>query len=82
MGLCKKREIEREYKSELCRDTIFNDPRMTLGSYVMGPNNMICREWVWKGLPLGAGQRSGPDFMRAHTKVGLDCIAKPYIDVV
>ena len=55
---------------------------MTLGSYVKGPNNMICREWVWEGLPLGAGQRSGPGFMRAYTKVGLDCIAEPYIDVV
>ena len=65
-----------------CKDTIFNDPRMTLGSYVKGPNNMICREWVWKGLLLGTGHRSGPDFMRAHTKVGLDCIAGPYIDVV
>ena len=65
-----------------CRDTIFNDPRMTLGSYVKGLNNMICREWVWKGMPLVAGQRSGPDFMRAHTKIGLACIAKPYIDVV
>ena len=26
-----------------CRDTIFNDPRMTLGSYVKGPNNIIQR---------------------------------------
>ena len=66
----------------LCGDTIFNDPGMTLGSYVKGPNNMICREWVWKGLPLDAGLRSGPDFMRAHIKVGSDCIAKPYIDIV
>ena len=65
-----------------CKDTIFNDPRMTLGSYVKGPNNMICREWVWKGLLLGAGHRSGPGCMRAHTKIGLDCIAEPYIDVV
>ena len=65
-----------------CRDTIFNDPRMTLGLYVKGSNNMICREWVWKGLPLGAGYRSGPGFMRAHTKIGLDCIVEPYIDVV
>ena len=55
---------------------------MTLDSYVKGPNNTICREWVWKGLPLGSGQESGPGFVRTHTKVGLDCIAKPYIDVV
>ena len=33
-------------------------------------------------MPLGAGQRSGPGFMRAHTKVGLDYIVEPYIDVV
>ena len=65
-----------------CRDTIFNDPRMTLGSYINGPNNMICREWVWKGLPLGTGQGSDPGFMRTHTKVGWDCIAEPYVDVV
>ena len=65
-----------------CRDTIFNDLRMTLGSYVKGPNNMICREWVWKGLPLGAGRGSDLGFMRTHTKVGWDCIAEPYIDVV
>ena len=30
----------------ICRDTIFNDPRMTLGSYVKGPNNIIYREWA------------------------------------
>ena len=55
---------------------------MTLGSYVKGPDNVICREWVWKDLPLGARQRSGPGFMRAPTKVCLDCIVEPYIDVV
>ena len=65
-----------------CRDTIFNDPRMTLGSYVKGPSNMICREWVGKGLPLGAGQGSDPGFMRTHTKVGWDCVAELYVDVV
>ena len=66
----------------MCRDTIFNNPKMTLGSYVMGPNNMICREWIWKGLPLNARHRSGPGFMRAHIKTDLDCITEPYIDVV
>ena len=44
---------------------------MTLGSYVKGPNNMICREWVWKGMTWDAGQWPGSDFMRAHIKVGL-----------
>ena len=28
------------------RDTICNDPHMIIGSYVKGPNNMICRAWV------------------------------------
>ena len=45
-----------------CRDTIFNDPRMTLGSYIKGPNNMICREWVWKGWILVVRQRFNQDF--------------------
>ena len=53
-----------------------------MGSYIKDPNNMISREWVWKGLPLGAGQGSDPGFMRTHTKVSLDCITEPYIDVV
>ena len=30
---------------------IYNDPRMTLGSYAKDPNNMICREWAWKAGP-------------------------------
>ena len=29
-----------------CRDTINNDSRMTLGSYVKGLNNIICRVWA------------------------------------
>ena len=29
-----------------CRNTICNDPHMIIGSYVKGPNNMICRAWV------------------------------------
>ena len=65
-----------------CRDTIFNDPRLTLGSCVKGPNNMICREWVWKVLSLGAGFGSGPGFVSDHTKMSLDCIAEPCINVV
>ena len=35
---------------------------MTLGSCVKGPNNMICREWDWKGMTLGAGRWFDPDF--------------------
>ena len=63
---------------------------MMLGSYVKGPNNTVCREWVWKGLPLDTGLWSGPwsldgglvmIFMEAHTKVGLTRIARLYLDV-
>ena len=36
----------KEKQHRYCRDMISNDPRMTLGSYVKGPNNMICREWA------------------------------------
>ena len=35
---------------------------MALGSCVKGPNNMICREWDWKGMTLGAGRWFDPDF--------------------
>ena len=36
---------------DLCRDTIFNSPGMTLDSYVKGSDNMIYREWAWKAWP-------------------------------
>jgi len=65
-----------------CKDTIFNDPRMTLGSCVKDPNNTICREWVWKGMLVNTGQRFGPGFTRANTKAGLDSMTEPYIDMV
>ena len=29
-----------------CKDSICNDPKMVLSSYVKGPNNIICRAWV------------------------------------
>ena len=29
-----------------CKDSICNDPKIVLGSYVKGPNNIICRAWV------------------------------------
>ena len=41
----------------ICRGTISNDPKITLGSYMKGPNNTICREWVWKGKTLVTRQR-------------------------
>ena len=39
------------YASTLCKDSICNDPKMILGSYVRGPNNIICRAWAWKARP-------------------------------
>ena len=38
-----------------CKDSICNDPKLILGSYVKGPNNKICREWVER---LGFGHRT------------------------
>ena len=66
----------------MCRDTIFDDPRMTLGLYVKGPNNMICREWDRKAGPWSLGNGLVRIFMEAHTKVDLAYIAKSYTDVV
>ena len=31
-----------------CKDSICNDSKLVLGSYVEGPNNKICRAWVSK----------------------------------
>ena len=56
---------------------------MTLDSCVKGPDNMICREWVWKKAchwVLGRGLIRM--FMEAHVKVNLACRAKPYMDGV
>ena len=49
---------------------LFNDPRMTLGSYVKGPNNMICREVGLKGRALVTGQRFSRDFYGSFYMVG------------
>ena len=38
-----------------CKDSICNNPKLVLGSYVKGPNNKICREWVER---LGFGHRT------------------------
>ena len=40
-----------KYKIIVVRTRLFSDPRMTLGSYVKGLNNMICRKWAWKAGP-------------------------------
>ena len=29
-----------------CKDSICNDPKMVLGSYVKDPNNIICKAWA------------------------------------
>ena len=31
-----------------CKDSIYTDPKLVLGSYVKGPNNKICRAGVFK----------------------------------
>ena len=41
---------------------LFNNPRMTLDSYVKGPSNMICREVGLKGRTLVTGQRFSRGF--------------------
>ena len=58
-----------------CRDS--NDPKMVLGSHVRGPNNIICRAWVWKGRPWspdsglgGSGHwPSSEEFMELRTLI-------------
>ena len=44
---------------------------MTLGSYVKGPNNMICREVDLKGRALVTGQRFSRDFYGSFYMVGV-----------
>ena len=39
----------------ICKDSICNDPKLVLGSYVNGLNNKICREWAKR---LGFGERT------------------------
>ena len=38
-----------------CKDSICNDPKLVLGSYVKSPNNKICRAWAER---LGFGHRT------------------------
>ena len=38
-----------------CKDSICNDPKLELGSYVKGLNNKICREWTER---LGLSHRT------------------------
>ena len=51
-----------------CKDSICNDPKMVLGSYVNGPNNIICRAWAER---LGLGHRIvvSHDFHGGRTEV-------------
>ena len=44
-----------------CKDSIYNDPKLVLGSYVKDSNNKICRAWAER---LGPGHRTmvGHDF--------------------
>ena len=63
-----------KYLYDFCRDTIFNNPRMTLGSYVKGPNNMICREVGLKGKALVVSQRFSRGFRWGFYMVGFGLI--------
>ena len=38
-----------------CKDSIYNDPKLVLGSYVKSPNNKICITWAER---LGLGHRT------------------------
>ena len=31
-----------------CKDSICNDPKLILDSYIKDPNNKICRAWVFE----------------------------------
>ena len=44
-----------EKKNYICKDSICDDPKLVLSSYVKGPNNKICREWAKR---LGLGHRT------------------------
>ena len=63
------------------RTQLFSDPRMTLGSYVNGPNNTIHREWAREAGPWSLNSGLVVIFMEAHTKVGLARIARLHIGV-
>ena len=60
---------------------LFSDPRMTLGSYIKGPNNIIHREWARKARPWSLDDDLVVIFMEAHTKVGLARIVRLHIGV-
>ena len=58
---------------------LFNDPRMTLDSYVKGPNNVICKEWAWKAEPWSQVSGLVVVFMEAYICADLAWLAKPSI---
>ena len=39
----------------ICKDSVYSDPKLVLGSYVKGPNNKIYRVWAER---LGLGHRT------------------------
>ena len=63
------------------RTQLFSDLRMTLGSYIKGPNNIIHREWARKARPWSLDGSLVAIFMKAHTKVGLARIVRLHIGV-
>ena len=43
---CKKNYFTYIYIYIYCKDSICNDPKLILGSYIKGSNNKIYREWA------------------------------------
>ena len=43
--------LRENFEFSIVRTQLFSDPRMALGSYVKGPNNIIHREWARKAGP-------------------------------
>ena len=63
-----------------CRDTIIQDPRITLGSNIESPNNIICRVWAWKAGPWSLNSGLVVVFMEAHMRVDLAWLTKPFLN--
>ena len=55
-----------------CKDSICNDPKMVLGLYIKGPNNIICRAWAER-LCLGHWTVVSHGVHGGRAKVNQDC---------
>ena len=61
---------KKNYIITLCKDSICNDLKLILGSYVKGPNNKICRAWAER-LDLGHWTVVGHGVHGNRTRVNL-----------